>query len=68
MTALIVLGIIALIAAVVLYVCSKRFAVAEDPRIGEVAAVLPQANCEDVVLQVAQDWLQPLLRLPTTVL
>ena len=45
LTALIVLGIIALIAAVVLYVCSKRFAVAEDPRIGEVAAVLPQANC-----------------------
>lgn len=44
-TALIVLGIIALIAAVVLYVCSKRFAVEEDPRIGEVAAVLPQANC-----------------------
>lgn len=45
LTALIVLGIIALIAAVVLYVCSKRFAVAEDPRIGEVATVLPQANC-----------------------
>ena len=45
LTALIVLGIIALIAAVVLYVCSKRFAVEEDPRIGEVAAVLPQANC-----------------------
>ena len=45
LTAIAVLGIIAIVAAVVLYVCSKRFAVAEDPRIGEVAAVLPQANC-----------------------
>lgn len=44
-TALLVLGIIALLAAVVLYVCSKRFAVEEDPRLGEVAALLPQANC-----------------------
>ena len=44
-TALVVLGVIALIAAVVLYVCSKRFAVEEDPRIGEVSALLPQANC-----------------------
>lgn len=33
LTALIVLGIIAIIAAVVLYVCSKRFAVAEDPQL-----------------------------------
>lgn len=45
LTALVVLGVIALIAAIVLYVCSKRFAVDEDPRIGEVAALLPQANC-----------------------
>ncbi len=45
LTALVVLGIIALIAAVVLYVCSKRFAVKEDPRVGEVSALLPQANC-----------------------
>lgn len=45
LTALVVLGIIAIIAAVVLYVCSKRFAVTEDPRIGEVAQALPQANC-----------------------
>lgn len=44
-TALLVLGIIALVAATVLYVCSKRFAVEEDPRIGDVAAALPQANC-----------------------
>lgn len=45
LTALLVLGIIAFVAAVVLYVCSRRFAVSEDPRIGEVAAALPQANC-----------------------
>ena len=44
-TALIVLGVIAIVAAAVLYVCSKHFAVDEDPRIGEVSAVLPQANC-----------------------
>lgn len=45
LTALLVLGIIALVAAVVLYVCSRRFAVVEDSRISEVSALLPQANC-----------------------
>lgn len=45
LTALIVLGLIALVAAIVLYVCSRRFAVSEDPRIGQVSALLPQANC-----------------------
>lgn len=43
--ALVVLGGIALVAAVVLYVCSKKFAVHEDPRIGLVASTLPGANC-----------------------
>ena len=43
--AVIVLGAIALIAALVLYVCSKRFAVYEDPRIGQVNELLPGANC-----------------------
>ena len=43
--AVIVLGAIALVAAAVLYVCSKKFAVKEDPRIAQVSAVLPQANC-----------------------
>ena len=43
--AVIVLGAIGLVAAAVLYLCSKKFAVKEDPRIGEVAALLPQANC-----------------------
>ena len=43
--AVIVLGAIALIAAVVLYVASKKFAVEEDPRIGQVLEALPGANC-----------------------
>lgn len=43
--AVLVLGAIGLVAAIVLYVCSKKFAVKEDPRIAEVAALLPQANC-----------------------
>ena len=43
--AVIVLGGIALVSSVVLYVCSKKFAVHEDPRIAKVAALLPGANC-----------------------
>lgn len=43
--AVIVLGAIGLIAALVLYVCSKKFAVYEDPRIAQVNEVLPGANC-----------------------
>jgi electron transport complex protein RnfB len=40
-----VLGAIALVAAVVLYAVSKKFAVHEDPRIGQVQELLPGANC-----------------------
>jgi Na+-translocating ferredoxin:NAD+ oxidoreductase RNF subunit RnfB len=43
--AVVSLGVIALVLAAVLYMASKKFAVYEDPRIGQVAAVLPQANC-----------------------
>ena len=43
--AVIVLGAIGLIAAIVLYACSKRFAVYEDPRIAQVTELLPGANC-----------------------
>lgn len=43
--AVIVLGIIAVVAATVLYICSKKFAVYEDPRIGQVTEILPGANC-----------------------
>lgn len=43
--AVMALGIIGLVAAVVLFVCSRKFAVKEDPRLSQVAALLPQANC-----------------------
>ena len=43
--AVIVLGGIALVSAVVLYVCSKKFAVHEDPRLAQVSSLLPGANC-----------------------
>lgn len=43
--AVIVLGVIALVSALILFVCSKKFAVNEDPRISEIAELLPQANC-----------------------
>ncbi len=45
LNAVIVLGSIALVAAVVLYMVSKKFAVDEDPRIGQVQEALPGANC-----------------------
>lgn len=45
LVAVISLGAIGLVSAVILFVASKKFAVYEDPRIGEVAEVLPQANC-----------------------
>lgn len=40
-----ILGCTALIATVVLYLVSRKFAVSEDARIAEIEAVLPQANC-----------------------
>ena len=43
--AVIVLGAIGLIAAIVLFAASKKFAVYEDPRIAQVNALLPGANC-----------------------
>lgn len=43
--AVIVLGGIGLISALILFVASKKFAVHEDPRIAQVAELLPQANC-----------------------
>ena len=39
------LGIIALIASSVLYVCSRKFAVEVDPRVGQINELLPKANC-----------------------
>lgn len=45
LSAVATLGIIALIASAVLYACSRKFAVEEDPRVGKIAEILPQANC-----------------------
>lgn len=42
---LIVLGVIGVIAAVILFLAAKKFYVYEDPKIGEIEAVLPGANC-----------------------
>ncbi len=42
---MLVLGSIALVAAVILYVVSKKFAVRENPKIAEIEELLPQANC-----------------------
>ncbi|MEG0948539.1 MAG: Fe-S cluster domain-containing protein [Bacteroidales bacterium] len=43
--ALITLGVIGAIGAVILYFVAQKFYVYEDPRVGQVDAVLPQANC-----------------------
>ncbi len=45
LTTIIVLAVIGAIGSVLLFVISKKFEVKEDPRIGEISAVLPQANC-----------------------
>lgn len=45
LNAVIVLGAIALVAALILFFVSQKFAVEEDPRIGQVVEVLPGANC-----------------------
>lgn len=42
---LITLGVIGALAAIVMYVVAKKFHVYEDPRIDEVEAALPGANC-----------------------
>lgn len=45
LVAVISLGAIGLVSALILYVASKKFAVYEDPRIAQVSEALPQANC-----------------------
>lgn len=42
---ILVLGAIGLLAALLLYVAAKKFYVYEDPRIAEIEAILPGANC-----------------------
>ncbi|KAA6303102.1 MAG: Electron transport complex subunit RsxB [Candidatus Ordinivivax streblomastigis] len=43
--AVIFLGVIGAIGAVILYAASKKFEVYEDPKIGQILEVLPLANC-----------------------
>lgn len=43
--AVISLGVIGIVGALLLYVASKKFEVHEDPRIGQVQEALPGANC-----------------------
>ena len=45
LVAVIALGVLGLVLAAVLFLIAKKFAVEEDPRIAQVAEVLPQANC-----------------------
>lgn len=44
-TSIIVLGAIGILGAAVLYIVAQRFHVQEDPRIDQVEALLPGANC-----------------------
>ena len=43
--AVISLGVIGAIGAIILYLASKKFEVYEDPRIAQVQEILPAANC-----------------------
>ena len=43
--AVIALAVLGFVLALLLFIVSKKFAVKEDPRIGQVAEVLPGANC-----------------------
>ncbi len=45
LVSVLVLGVIGIFAATILYFASQKFKVEEDPRIDEVEAVLPGANC-----------------------
>jgi Na+-translocating ferredoxin:NAD+ oxidoreductase subunit B len=45
LTTIICLSILALISAIILYFVAQKFKVYEDPRIDEIQAVLPAANC-----------------------
>ena len=43
--AIILLGTVGAIAALILFAVSKKFEVHEDPRIGQIQEALPGANC-----------------------
>lgn len=56
LSAVLVLGAIALVAALVLFGVSKKFAVEEDPRLGQVGELLPGANCGGCGLPDVPVW------------
>ena len=43
--AIILLGVVGAVAALILFAVSKKFEVHEDPRIGQIQNALPGANC-----------------------
>ncbi|MGL4331585.1 MAG: ferredoxin, partial [Bacteroidales bacterium] len=45
MIAVLLLGAVGAIGAIILYFVAQKFKVYEDPRIGQVEEVLPAANC-----------------------
>ena len=45
LTAVLVLGLTGLVLGLVLYAVSRKFKVEEDPRVGQIAGLLPGANC-----------------------
>lgn len=45
LTSVFMLGAIALLASLLLFLCKKKFAVASDPRVDDVLDLLPKANC-----------------------
>ena len=57
------LGIIALIASSVLYVCSRKFAVKVDPRVGQINELLPKPIVADVASLVVKRWQRLWLKL-----
>lgn len=62
LSAVLVLGAIALVAALVLFGVSKKFAVEEDPRLGQVGELLPGPTAVVAVLPDVPVWLLRWLR------
>ena len=65
MYSVIALALLGLVLAAVLYVVAQKFKVQEDPRIDEIVALLPGANCGGCGYPAAAVWQVPLCRLPT---
>lgn len=59
------LSLLALVSAVVLYFIAQKFKVFEDPRIDEVQAVLPQANCGGCGFAGCRNFAEALVRADT---